>query len=57
MDNCIFCGAITSFRFEGDGEYKGKIICPRCQSEKLKTTFTGCSQKDKCTIKLEIDKK
>jgi hypothetical protein len=55
MENCIFCGATTSFKFEGDGKYKGEIICPKCQSEKIGTSFLGCSNKDNCSVK--IDKK
>jgi len=57
MDNCIFCGTSTSFKFEGEGEYKEKYICPKCQAEKLNTTFTGCSQEDKCSIKISREKK
>ncbi len=50
MNNCIFCGMSTSFKYEG--EYNEKSICPKCQAEKLNTTFTGCSQEDNCSIKI-----
>jgi hypothetical protein len=53
MEKCIFCGAPTSFKFEGDGDFKDKNICPKCQSEKIGTTFLGCSNKDDCSIKIE----
>ncbi len=56
MDKCIFCGTPTSFKYEGDGEYKEKPICSKCQAEKLNTTFTGCSQEDNCSIKLNLKK-
>lgn len=53
MEKCIFCGSPTSFVFEGEGEYHGKIICPKCQAEKLNTTFSGCSKEDDCSIKID----
>ena len=52
MDKCIFCDTPTSFKFEGEGEYKDKIVCPKCQSEKLNTTFLGCGRKEACSIKI-----
>lgn len=55
MGKCIFCGSITSFKFDGDGKYKGEVVCPKCQSERLETNFnTGCANKGKvgvCSIK------
>ncbi|MHA1147308.1 MAG: hypothetical protein ACTSR8_03595 [Promethearchaeota archaeon] len=55
MEKCIICGKLTSFKFEGEGEYKGKIICPSCQAEKAGTKFTGCTQEEKCSIKIKRD--
>ena len=53
MDKCIFCNSQTSFIFEGEGKYKGKSICPKCQSEKLGTKFhTGCAGDDDYSLKL-----
>ena len=56
MEKCIFCGSSTSFKFEGDGEYSGKSICPKCQSEKIGTTFLGCSDREDCSIKIDRKK-
>ncbi|MHA1378880.1 MAG: hypothetical protein ACTSRG_10905 [Candidatus Helarchaeota archaeon] len=52
MEKCIFCGSKTSFIFEGDGEFRGKPVCPKCQAEKFGTNFnTGCA--DDCSIKID----
>ena len=53
MKECIFCGVLTSFKFEGEGEYAGEIICPKCQSDKLHTSFLGCSNKKKCSVHIK----
>ncbi|MHA1272741.1 MAG: hypothetical protein ACTSQP_11725 [Promethearchaeota archaeon] len=53
MENCIFCGKKTSFIFEGDGEYHGKHICPKCQADKMNTTFLGCSNKERCSLTIK----
>lgn len=56
MDKCIFCNTETSFIFEGTGEYHGKPICPKCQTEKFGTKFsTGCATDD-CSIKIKRPK-
>ena len=55
MDECIFRGINTSFKFEGDGEYHGKFICTKCQMEKFNTNFNTRCAKDDCSVK--IDKK
>ncbi|MFX1452647.1 MAG: hypothetical protein ACFFCM_17550 [Promethearchaeota archaeon] len=56
MDKCIFCNNQTSFIFEGSGEYHGKPVCPKCQSEKFQTKFnTGCAT-DECSIKINRPK-
>ncbi len=57
MEKCIFCSSPTSFKFEGEGEYHGKSICPKCQSEKIGTTFLGCKNMDDCSIKIDLNKK
>lgn len=56
MEKCIICNSPTSFIFEGEGEYHGKPICPKCQSEKIGTTFGGCAKEDDCSIKIKRDK-
>ena len=54
MDKCIFCESRTSFKFKGEGEFKEKAVCPKCQSEKFNTNFnTGCANKDDCSVKLK----
>ncbi|MFX1275016.1 MAG: hypothetical protein ACFFBP_19280 [Promethearchaeota archaeon] len=53
MEKCIICSTITSFKFEGEGEYNGKSMCPKCQSEIKGTRFGGCANEDDCSIKLE----
>ena len=53
MEKCVICKSITSFKFEGEGKYKGKSLCPKCQSEVKGTTFGGCNSDDDCSIKLE----
>jgi len=53
MNKCIICNSITSFKYEGEGEYKGKIMCPKCQAEIKGTSFGGCAKTDDCSIKLE----
>ena len=52
MEQCIICGMTTSFKYDGEGEYNGKTMCPKCQSEKKGTTFGGCAKEDDCSIKL-----
>jgi len=57
MDKCIFCNISTSFIFQGEGEYKGKPICPKCQSEQFHTEFhTGCAGDDDCSLKINQTK-
>ena len=52
MDKCIFCNSPTSFKFEGEGEYYDKSICPKCQAEKFGTNFnTGCADDD-CNVNI-----
>ena len=53
VKKCIICNTPTSFIFEGEGEYNGKYLCPKCQSEKVGTTFSGCFNKEACSIKIK----
>ncbi|MBD3194298.1 MAG: hypothetical protein GF317_04530 [Candidatus Lokiarchaeota archaeon] len=56
MDKCIFCGSATSFRYEGNGEYNNKPVCPKCQSEQFKTNFnTGCAGEEDCSKKFKLE--
>ncbi len=53
MEECIFCHTLTSFRYEGTGEYNQNPICPKCQTEKFTTNFnSGCASEDECSVKL-----
>ena len=58
MEKCIFCGTPTSFKFVGEGQYNGKIVCPKCQSENFDTNFnTGCADDNDCSIKIKNNNK
>ena len=42
----------------GEGQYNGKIVCPKCQSENFDTNFnTGCADDNDCSIKIKNNNK
>lgn len=54
MEKCNFCGIPTSFKSAGGGQYDGKYICPKCQSENFNINFnTGCADDNDCSIKIK----
>ncbi|MFX1480184.1 MAG: hypothetical protein ACFFCI_18860 [Promethearchaeota archaeon] len=56
MDVCIFCNSLTSFKFEDQGKFNGKPVCPKCQTERFNTNFnTSCASDDECSIKIKRD--
>lgn len=57
MDQCVFCNKSTSFKYDVEGKYYGKYVCPQCQSNHLGIKFTGCADKDDCSIKIVSPRK
>ena len=58
MEKCNLCGTPTSFKFMGEGQYNGKFICPKCQSENFKTHFnTGYADDNDCSFKIKKNNK
>ncbi len=54
MEKCDFCGTPTSFKFGGEGQYNGKFIYHKCQSENSYTNLnTGCAADNDCSIKIK----
>jgi len=54
MEKWVFCGTPTSFKFAEEGQYSGKLICPKCQSENPYTNLNiGCAADNDCSIKIK----
>ena len=57
MNKCVFCDKPTSFKYEIEGDYYGKHVCPQCQADHLGIKFTGCADKDNCSVKIDLSNK
>ena len=58
MEKCNFCDKSISFKITGEGQYNGKYICPKCQSENNNINFnTSCADDNDCSIKIKKNNK